>query len=72
MTTFEGGEQLIEGRGEAADGRGGGVIQCHSFGHKKVGNGVRWERGRWDRELISVGVQVHHCGHNGSIEDGAG
>jgi hypothetical protein len=34
MTTFEGGEQLIGGRGGSADGigEGGGVIQCHSFG----------------------------------------
>jgi hypothetical protein len=74
MTTFESKEQLIERRGEAADGmgggRGGGGLPCHSFGLKKVGNWVKWERGTWDRELISVGVQVHHCGHNGSIEDG--
>jgi hypothetical protein len=38
MTTFEGGGTADRGKGGSSwrEG-GGGVIQCHSFGHKKVG-----------------------------------
>jgi hypothetical protein len=29
-------------------------------------------KGNKKQKLMEIDVQVHHCGHNGSIEDGAG